>query len=801
MLFGKHINKYYKKYGVLLFVGIVTLLLVDYVSIFIPKLFSEMIDYFNAGVMTKQKLFDMIGIFIGMVGIMVLGRIMWRVFLMGSSRSVQYDMRRQLFEHALTLDQPFYQVKKVGAIMAYFSNDIEVVRHVFGRGLLMILDGLFLGIIVAIRMFKMDVKLTLLSIIPLILLGVVAFFIVRKMRLKFRVRQDAFESLNEFTQESFSGIQVIKAFVKEVKEAMLFKEKSDDFYEKHMDYVKEMIKVRIVVTIFINLTAVTILLLGSYIAITNPANFSAGNLTEFFALFSMLTWPVMALTQFASFRSQAQASYQRISEFLDSETLLTEGVEETEIKGNIRFNNLTFAYPDEPDRKVYLTSIGQSDDLSTISNLLYNSIYKKQEQDEFNKKVTVGTMINADEVEEGSIVFLIQGINEEGLETSKSSIDNEMSRALAFNERSLNDEIKVIVIHLGDKDDENTNELIKASTNSNNLIMTKEYDEEFLRSLNTEFIYLYETENELIDAFKLIFGKIDYEDDSASKTTVNIKKSKSETKPFMGKSLKVKKEDKELSKEKEEIIKNELDETFVNIAKDNNVLKDVTFEINEGESVGIIGRTGSGKTTLVDLFLRIYNVERDMLYMEDIDVMDLKIANVRNQIAYVPQDNFLYSTTISDNISFSFDHLDEAKIIESAKLADIYDNVIDFKEGFDTVLGERGVTVSGGQKQRISIARALAKEASILIFDDSVSAVDTDTEERILNNLKEIREGKTTIIIAHRISTVRNLDKIVLLEEGRVLDVGTHEELLSRTELYKDLVQRQTLERRVSGDA
>lgn len=582
MLFGKHINKYYKRYGILLLIGVLTLLLVDYISVFVPRLFGEIVDQFSHGVMTSERLKGHIMTFILMVAVMVLGRVMWRIFLFGTSRTVQYDMRKQLFNHAMSLDQPYFQTKKVGAIMAYFSNDLEVIRQSFGRALLLLMDGLFLSVIVAIRMFQMDVMLTIVSIIPLACLGVVAFFIIRKMRMKFRIRQDSFEEMNEFTQESFSGIQVIKAFVKEVKEAMLFKERSDDFYEKHMDFVREMIKVRIVVTVFINLTAVTILIFGSYTAIVNPANFSAGNLTEFFALFSMLTWPVMALTQYANLKSQSSASYSRIAEFLESEPLLIDGEKEIEIKGNISFKNLSFAYPDEPDK---------------------------------------------------------------------------------------------------------------------------------------------------------------------------------------------------------------------------NVLTDVCFEIKEGESVGIIGRTGSGKTTLVDLFLRTYNVEKGMLFMEGVDIMDLSIKNVRHQIAYVPQDNFLYSTTIRENIAFSSSELTDDEITESAKLADIYENVIDFKHGFDTFLGERGVTVSGGQKQRISIARALAKDAPILIFDDSVSAVDTNTEDTILNNLNRIRKGKTTIIIAHRISTVRKLDKIVLLDKGYVLDVGTHEELLSRNDSYQELVERQTLERRVSEDA
>ena len=436
--------------------------------------------------------------------------------------------------------------------------------------------------IIIIRMLEMDYKLTLISTIPMFFLGVTAFFIIKKMRLIFRTRQDSFQKMNEFTQESFSGIQVIKAFVREAKEAFLFKERSEDFYNKHMDYVRTMVWVQIVINIFINLTAITIIVFGAYTAITNPANFSAGNLTEFFSLFGMLIWPVMAITQFANLRSQASASYSRVAEFLDSKSLLVDGETEIKINGAISFNNLTFAYPDEPEIEV---------------------------------------------------------------------------------------------------------------------------------------------------------------------------------------------------------------------------LKDVSFEIEAGEFVGVLGRTGSGKTTLVDLLLRIYNVDPKMILVDGVDIMELKIKAVRDGIAYVPQDNFLYSTTIKENISFSSKDIKDDEIIKAAQLADISDNVIEFKEGFETILGERGTTVSGGQKQRISIARALVKEAPVLVFDDSVSAVDTDTEETILTNLKKTRKGKTTIIIAHRISTVRNLDKIVLLDKGKLSAVGSHQELMKTSELYRDLVKRQTLESVVSGDA
>ena len=230
-----------------------------------------------------------------------------------------------------------------------------------------------------------------------------------------------------------------------------------------------------------------------------------------------------------------------------------------------------------------------------------------------------------------------------------------------------------------------------------------------------------------------------------------------------------------------------------------NALEHVSFTIEPGESVGIVGRTGSGKTTVVDLILRTYNVPKGTVFIDGTDIMDISIRSVREGCAYVPQDNFLFSDTIANNINFAYDELDEEAVEVSAALADVHDNISEFKDGYRTVLGERGVTVSGGQKQRISIARALMKNAPILIMDDAVSAVDTDTEKVILNNLKKNRQGKTTVLIAHRISTVKDLDKIVFLEDGRVSAVGSHEELLSVSPEYARMVELQKLEEEERG--
>jgi ATP-binding cassette subfamily B protein len=581
MIFGKHLNKYYLKYAIPLILGVAALIYVDMIQVDIPRIIANLIDGFDQNTLTKEAFNEGLIRLSLIVLVMVIGRFLWRIFVFGSARFIEHDIRTDLFIQAENLGIDYYAKHKTGGIMTYFTADLDAIRMAFGPGILMFFDSLALGTIVVIRMTQLSKTMTLIAVIPMVLLGVVAVFILKRMRLKYKYRQEAFEQMNDFTQESFSGISVIRAFVREAKEAYFFKLKNDHFYEKHVDFVKTMIFVNIIINVFINLTILTIIVYGAYIALTG--NFTAGDLTEYFTLFTLLIWPVMALSQFASIRSQAQASKKRISDFLNEKVMIKDDkdAKAIDIKGGITFDHLNFSYPDDP-------------------------------------------------------------------------------------------------------------------------------------------------------------------------------------------------------------------ETLV--------LKDVSFEIKPGEMVGILGRTGSGKSTLVDLLLRLYNVTPNTLFMDDKDIMSIQFRHLRKQIAYVPQDNFLFSETILNNIGFSEDNMSIDKASYYATLSDVHDNILGFKEGYQTEIGERGVTLSGGQKQRVSIARALAKDAPILILDDSVSAVDTKTEEAIIKNLHDIRKYKTTIIIAHRISTVKKMDKIILLDEGKLLDIGTHQALLSRCELYQDMVKKQTLEAMVEGE-
>ena len=583
MLFGKHFGKYYIKYLIHFLIGIIVLVVINWYQLEIPMYVGRIIDHLKLETTNSEFIEGMI-INIAIIALgLTIGRFIWRYTIFGASRSIEFELRNTMFAHATKLSQSFYSHEKVGGLMAHFINDLEAIRMSFGPGVLMLVDGLVLGAFSIYRMADLDAKLTLYAAIPMFLLTLALVVIRKKITIMFKKRQEAVEKLSDFTQENFSGISVIKAFVREAKEAFLFDKNNMHLYHTNIGFVKFLVAINIALGFTLNLVILLIIFLGSMLVINvDQTGFTIGELTQYLAYFFTLIWPTLALSQFINIQAQAKASAGRISKFLDSKVEVMDHadvIEVEDLEGSISVKNLTFQYPD------------------------------------------------------------------------------------------------------GDEP----------------------------------------------------------------------------------------------------------------------VLRDVSFEIKKGEMVGILGRTGSGKSSLVDLILRIYNLEKNQMFIGGHDIMDIKVESVRNTIAYVPQDNFLFSDTITNNIGFSMEEPDKEKIIEAAKLADVYENIMGFQLDFDTILGERGVTVSGGQKQRISIARALAKDPEILILDDSVSAVDTKTEEAIIKNLHRIRKGRTTIFIAHRISTVKKMDKIILLHQGRVEAIGSHSELLKTSPMYKDMVRRQQLENLVLG--
>ena len=585
LIFGKHINKYYLKYAPRLLLGAIALILVDYVQLIIPELYRMLINGLNDGqvlykdVMTPFNtafLMDKICLpIVWVVLVMVIGRFLWRVCFFGSAIRVETDLRIKMFDHCKDLSHEYYQVNKVGNLMSLFTNDLDTIQECFGDGLLMLFDALFLGVLAFTKMWRMDIRLTLLTLIPLGLILMIGVFMGRAMMKKWEVRQRAFSNLSDFSQESFSGYAVIKAFVKELHELMSFRKLNVENEDTNVDYTRVSTLMHVFIVLLVETVICVILGYGGWLVFSK--RFNAGQLVEYIAYFQSVVWPVMAVSMLIEKSARGRASMKRVAELLEAEVTVRDepDVEPLEqIRGGIEFRHLSFRYPDG----------------------------------EFN------------------------------------------------------------------------------------------------------------------------------------------------------------------------------------------ALEDVSFTIEPGESVGLIGKTGAGKTTLVDLILRTYNVEKGTLFIDGHDVTDASIRSVRDACAYVPQDNFLFSDTIANNINFAYDELDEQAVEAAAELSDVHDNISEFRDGYRTILGERGVTVSGGQKQRISIARALMKNAPILILDDSVSAVDTDTEKVILKNLRESRKGKTTILIAHRISTVRDLDKLIFMEDGRVTAVGSHDELLKTCPAYAHMVELQRLE-------
>ena len=585
MIFGKHVNRYYLRYAPLLLLGSFALLLVDYMQLVIPKLYRIVINGIKTGQVEMDGAvhsFDMeflldevcLPLLFVILG-MVVGRFLWRVCFFGAGIKLESDLRSRMFDRCKDLSQEYYQVNKVGNLMSFFTNDLDTIQECFGWGIMMFLDAAILGVMSFIEMFSMNKALTLFSMIPMVFLLVCSLIVGKYMGEKWEKRQEAFSSLSDFSQETFAGIAVIKAFVKETHELLEFKKLSKKNEDINVSYTKLSMMLHVSLTLFIESITCVILGYGGYLVWNGTLD--AGSLVEFIGYFTTIIWPVMAISELIGMHAQGKASLKRISALLEAKPAVTDRkgvVPAGEIKGDIEFRDLSFVYPDG---------------------------------------------------------------NEE-------------------------------------------------------------------------------------------------------------------------------------------------------------VLSDVSFKINAGENVGIIGRTGSGKTTLVDLILRTYNVPDGTLFIDGKDVNDIPIKEVRAAAAYVPQDNFLFSDTIENNIAFATDNADLEGVIEAAKMADVHENIDEFPEKYSSVLGERGVTVSGGQKQRISIARALMKNASILILDDSVSAVDVNTEKAILGNLREMRKGKTTILIAHRISTVENMDKIIYLEGGRVSAFGTHSELYASCESYRNLVELQRLD-------
>ena len=581
MIFGKHINRYYLRFLPLILLGLGALIMVDYLQLVIPGLYQMVINGINTGFVDGVAFdvdFLVDKICMPMVGIILMisfGRFLWRVCFFSAGMKAEADLRERMFDHCKDLSQEFYHQNNVGNLMSYYTNDLDTFQECYSWGIMEFCDAVFLGVLALVKMWRMNPLLTGLVLIPMLCLMGASIIVGKSMSAKWERRQEAFSNLSDFAQESFSGIAVIKAFVKEAKELWAFKKLSKENEDANVAFTKASVVFRILVMTFVESVICIILGYGGYLVWNGT--FNAGQLMEFIGYFNAIIWPILAVADLIDMTSRGRASVKRISELLDAKQNVVDREDVKPLKnirGDIEFKNLNFRYPDG----------------------------------EFN------------------------------------------------------------------------------------------------------------------------------------------------------------------------------------------ALHDVSFKIHAGESIGLVGRTGSGKTTLVDLILRTYNVPDGTVFVDGHDVNTVPIRDVRAGCAYVPQDNFLFSDTIANNIGFAVEDKKGDSIVHAAVMADVDGNIREFTDGYETVLGERGVTVSGGQKQRISIARALMKDAPILILDDSVSAVDTKTERTILGNLRTTRQGKTTILIAHRISTIEQMDKVLFIDDGTVAAFGTHQELLETCAEYRKMVELQRLE-------
>ncbi len=591
MVFGKYVNKFYKKYFWHFFFGILTVIFVDYIQLFIPAITGRIIDSITNGGISEgnwQFLIEQI-IYIALVGLgMFVGRFLWRICIFGEAVLVQSDLRFDMFEKTEKLSQRYYKVNKTGAILSYFSNDLETIEESFGFGIVQMIDGVFLLVMSLVKMFKLQGVLTLLLLIPVVLLGLCAFFVDKLMEKKYEKRQKAFEDMSDYAQENFTGIRVIKAFVKERKELKQFAKEAKKNKDTNIEYVKVSSLLEVLFDALIYVIFGIILLGGSYLVYLNIKSsgvegITIGSLIEFIGYADTLIWPIFALAGTINLIARARTSLKRISNLLDEKVEIVDDkvVCPTDLKGEIEFKNFNFAYPDD--------------------------------------------------------------------------------------EKTL-------------------------------------------------------------------------------------------------------------------------------------ILKDVNIKIKAGETIGIVGKIGSGKSTLVNMLFRLYNVEDNTLFIDGYDIMHLPIRMVRDTIGYCPQDNFLFSDSIRNNIAFSNPDMSLEEVEKAAEFADVRSNIEEFKDKYETLIGEKGVSLSGGQKQRISIARAIVKDPKILVLDDSVSAVDVKTEETILHNIQKDRKGKTTILIASRVSTVKALDKIIVMNDGKVEAFGTHEECLKNSKTYTRMVELQSLEKEMEGE-
>lgn len=578
----QHLNKYLIKYRFKLLLGIVITIISRVFSLFAPRLIGKSltaVEKFlqdNQGSMESLKVLMLNNILIIIGATLLSGffTFLMRQTIINVSRYIEYDLKNEIFAHYQRLTQRFYKNNRTGDLMSRISEDVSKVRMYVGPAIMYSINTITLFICVITIMFSIAPKLSVYTLIPLPLLSITIYKLSRVINARSTVVQEMLSKLSSFTQETFSGISVIKSYGLEHNTHKNFDNLALEAREKNMSLVKVQAWFFPLMILLIGLSNLIVIFIGGKQYMNGVIEI--GVLAEFIIYINMLTWPVAVVGWVTSVVQQAEASQKRINSFLNERVEIQDGSGvDQNIKGTIRFEKVTLVYPE--------------------------------------------TKIKA--------------------------------------------------------------------------------------------------------------------------------------------------------------------------------LNKISFSVESGQTLGIIGKVGTGKSSLLNLINRFYDPDGGKITLDGHDIKNFKLEKLRSFIGNVPQNAFLFSESIADNIRFGKKEVTEKEIIEVSKNAAIHKNIIKFKEGYKTLLGERGITLSGGQIQRVSIARALIKDPKILLFDDCLSAVDTDTEEKILRNLKSFCQNKTTIIVSHRISSVKDADHIIVLDKGNIIEDGNHQKLVNQKGFYFELLNKQQNEK------
>ena len=584
----RRINKYLIKYKGLLFLGVLFTVISNIFVIIPAQLVRIAIDYVvesfalftpldkgGLGDLAREYFLESVFFFGIFILVMALHRgfllFLIRQTLIIMSRKIEYDMKNELFAHFQFLPLSFYRKNSTGDLMARISEDVSRVRMYLGPAIMYGLNLLILFPLVISYMVSVNLELTLYSLLPLPILSLSIYYVNNLINARSEKIQQSLSQLSTFVQEAFSGIRVLKAFVREQDSASEFDKASEEYKHQSIELTRVNALFFPLIMALVGISTIITVYIGGMMVIQGEIGY--GVIAEFILYVNMLTWPVASLGWVTSIVQRAEVSQRRINELLDQKTdLVSEENIESPLAGALEVNHLSFVYPDS-------------------------------------------------------------GVQ---------------------------------------------------------------------------------------------------------------------------------------------------------------ALRDISFSIAAGQTLGIIGTTGSGKSTLANLLMRMYDASAGEILVDGRPIQQYSLASLRSQIGVVPQDVFLFSDTIANNITFGLDQPNLDRITQAAKDADVYQNILDFPKGFETLLGERGITLSGGQKQRVSIARAIVKEPKILILDDCLSAVDTKTENAILNSLQKIMRNRTSIIISHRVSSAKLADQIIVLDEGRIVERGDHGSLMEQKGVYAALFEKQT---------